>query len=114
MTPEVATVVTAVVQGAAAVLASAVAVGIPLLWRELRRVGRDVAQAREQVKNDHGTNLRDDLDGLTRQTGANTEAIARLEQQGAATHHATGAVALEVRKLTEQLGHGRRQSRWRR
>ncbi len=86
-------------------------VGVPT-WRRLGKIKRaaeathrEAITAREQVKNDHGTNLRDDVDAVIR-------TVYDLERQQAATHNAVGAVALEVRKLSEQLeGHGRHRRR---
>lgn len=102
------------IKAAAAILVAVVGVGVPIL-RRLRRVrddasaGRHAAeQAREQVKNDHGTNLRDDVDDLHSDVRElrgyakqNRESAAAAARDAAAAVQASGAVAVELRRLAE-------------
>jgi hypothetical protein len=94
MTPEFwQAVIVESIKATATVLVAVATVGLPLL-RRLRRVRDDAAagrhaaeQARDQVQNDHDTNLRDDVDQLTGKVAANT--------------HAIGAVAVELRRVVD-------------
>jgi arginine/lysine/ornithine decarboxylase len=115
MTPEFwQAVLVESITGAAAVAVAVATVGIPA-WRRLGRIKADAAatravatQARDQVKNDHGTNLRDDLDGvhasvreLHRYASQNREAAAAAARDAAAAVQASGSVAVELRRLGE-------------
>lgn len=57
MSPEVWA---ALVTGVFLVLVTIITATLPRLLRQ----GRDIAEVKDQVKNSHGTNLRDDLDAL--------------------------------------------------
>jgi HAMP domain-containing protein len=112
MTPEAwQVVIVESIKAVSVVLVAVVTVGLPLL-RRLRRVRDDVAagrhaaeQTREQVQNDHSTNLRDDVDDLA----GKVDAVVRT---AASNTQAIGAVALEVRKLVDVVERiDRRESR---
>lgn len=105
------------IKGAAAVLVATIGVGWPV-WRRLGRIKgtaeetRQVAeQAREQVKNDHGTNLRDDvdqLDGKVVQLGDEMKAVRKASDLN---REWIGSLAGEVRRLTEAIERDRRPRR---
>lgn len=131
MTPEFwQAVLVESIKGAAAVSVAVVGVGIPA-WRRLGRIKTAAEQtkvvaeqAREQVKNDHGSNLRDDLDDLHDDVrelrgyaAENRKAAREAAELGVANQQAIGAVAVEVKKLVEAVERGRpapRPRRWRR
>ncbi len=86
-------------------------VGVPT-WRRLGKIKRaaeathrEAITAREQVKNDHGTNLRDDVDRAL-------EGVAHARKMSQSNQAAIVALAAEVKHLT--AGCARRRSWWRR
>ena len=95
-----AALVTESIKAAAVVVAALITVGIPA-WRKLRRVDA-------QVSNDHGTNLRDDVD---RAVDAATRAGAvatRAAETSDENREWIGSLALEVRRLSNTLERRRR------
>jgi len=73
---------------------------------------KPVAEVRHEVKNTHSTNLRQDIDGVTDQLTALTEAFAqvRIEQEGVRL-----AVVSEQQKVRAALDQARREdAQWRR
>lgn len=71
-------------------------VGVPV-WRRLGKIKAAAEATRHQTQNDHDTNLRDDVDACIRMAHANTQAI--------------GAVAVELKRLSQKL-EGRTRRRW--
>ena len=53
-------VMVAIISGLFLVITALITAIAPKLWRQ----SRDIAEVKHQVKNSHGTNLRDDLDAL--------------------------------------------------
>jgi hypothetical protein len=117
MTPEFwQAVLVESIKGAAAVAVAVATVGIPA-WRRLGRIKADAAatravatQARDQVKNDHSTNLRDDLDALHSDVRElrgyatkNRDAAASAARAAEAAVQASGSVAVELRRLAESV-----------
>lgn len=66
---EVLTMISAVLVAVITSAAGVVVAGVQLFGK-LREIAADAATAREHVANDHGTNLREDIDDIARQVGA--------------------------------------------
>lgn len=77
-----ADVLAAVVSGTFLVLATVLTIALPRLIAQ----GRDLREVKNQVKNSHGTNLRDDLDALRYEMrygfGLVFERLHKLESDG--------------------------------
>jgi hypothetical protein len=115
------------IKAAAAIMVAVLGLGYPVL-RRLRKLNATAdetrtaaVQAREQVKNDHGSNLRDDVDDLHddvrtlhRYASENRTAAQTAAEMATANQQAIGAVAVEVRRLAEafERSGGRRRRRW--
>jgi hypothetical protein len=115
------------IKAAAAIMVAVLGLGYPVL-RRLRKLNATAdetrtaaVQAREQVKNDHGSNLRDDVDDLHddvrtlhRYASENRAAAQTAAEMATANQQAIGAVAVELRRLAEAVERagGRRRRRW--
>lgn len=105
MTPDVlTTALVELIKASAAVVVAAVTVGLPV-WLKLRGIGRQVDETRDQVSNDHTTNLRDDVDELRAQLDDVRSEITQNKDW-------IGSLALEVRRVGEHL-EGRPRRWWR-
>lgn len=109
LTPETATVIAAAIS-ALAVIAVAV---VGLIGQRQHKATRIELQSNtnatqevlHQVKNDHGTNLRDDLDALHATVRSHTDKLAELD----AGQARIGSVLGGVRKTAEQVQRAQRE-----
>lgn len=81
--------VVAAINQAGAVIVAAIGVVGAILLVLLERTRRHAKAAREQVENDHPTNLRDEAD---ERHGANVSRLVRLERGQAQLTHAVGSI----------------------
>lgn len=109
MSPETATVIAAGISALAAVAVAVVGVMGARAHKVTRReLAVNTGATREvlhQVKNDHGTNLRDDLDRLTQLVGTHTERLAELD----AGQARIGSMLGGVRKTVDNVQRGQRE-----
>jgi hypothetical protein len=100
--------VAATISAAAAVAVAAVGVlGARAHQHTRRELAENTGATREvlhQVKNDHGTNLRDDLDRLTELVGTHTDRLAELD----AGQARIGSMLGGVRKTVDRVQQGQR------
>lgn len=109
MSPETATVVAAAISGVSVVTVAVVGWASARSHRHTRaELAVNTTATREvlhQVKNDHGTNLRDDLDRLAEQVTAHTDKLSEVESGQARI----GSMLGSVRKTVDDVKRGQRE-----
>lgn len=79
-------------------------------WATLRS-RKDVRDVREQVKNDHPSNLRDDIDALHRSVKSTQESVELLAESFATFRRHLGDQGRDISGLRDEIGSLRKEAR---